>query len=277
MEVLVDDYGNGIYTNKSTTFETLGIYLISSHPIFNKLNEVYNDKTVKTYDDDGNATYDYSGTSIYLSGVTYFNHNPKSSDGKEYGSLKNNQTVQKDQMDALLKKIGLSIHPISKDSTYKQYVNTNQWEYDETNHPTYTETDISGFKIPSAKCKFDKTLDNFHCTELITCSSDKNVILNIIGKVRLPDPFKQKPTPYYTPEMNLWVGVLMENNIIAITELHNFKDNVAYFSMQIPMIRNKSFRIVIPFEPANAQSNGGNEDDIFNNIPENYVSLFYYS
>lgn len=285
IELVVDDYGNGDYVNRKTTIGTFYDFLISSHPIFNKIDDVYNDKSVSEINDDTNTVSYRYASDIYISGQTYFDKNPFSYDKTAYVKLFNNQTVQRKQLEKFIHDNTLEINAIKSGDTIVQYgvYGWDKSESDSTN-PRLDMTSLVKFAEPSQDTKIindpdDSTIPLTHTNAI---SFYSNVFATIVGKVKIPNCFKgdlNYRMPYYSPETNLWVGVWEGKNIIAISELHNIENNVAYFSFQMPMAKNTNYYIVVPFSPG---TSSGNEEqntnlDLFSKIPVNSVSIFYYS
>ena len=287
MELVVDEYGNNVYSNKQATLKAFGDYLISSHPIFNKLDEIYNERT---------SEYDHS-SDIYLGGQIHFLHNPESQNksGVPFSKLDYAQTIRKDQLEDFIHENGLEVETITHDMKCMQCVVRGEWKQKPLR---YTEISAAPLEFPATKCKVRTPLfnDTLYARNVIRMPK-KGSFVTVVGKVKVPANIHDPTTPYYTPEKNLWAGALYINNLIAITELHNFKNDIAYFSMQFPTA-NLNFkvsnptpggpdiyntyqriRIVLPFKPADIVQNDEDmqsQTDIFKNIPVNAVALFYY-
>lgn len=286
MEIVVDEYGNNAYSNKYATFKDFGDYLVSSHPIFNKIDEIYNDKTITSLIEQSNEVdYDHKND-IYFSGQTYFQNHPlsKNLDNTQYDNLENNRTVRKDQLENFLHISGLEVRAVKQDYKCKQCLLKGEWK-DTSDPVTYNESSVKPLEVPATKCKIKTPLFNgqLYATTAIRFPTEGDFV-TIIGKVKVPVNISKETNAYYTPESNLWAGVFCVNNLIAITELHNYKNGIAYFSFQLPSSKDKKnvfqrIRIVVPFKPDDIIENDEDvhsDDDIFRNIPVNSVALFYY-
>jgi hypothetical protein len=285
MEIVVDNYGNNVYTNKQVPLEIFGDFLISSYPIFNKLNELYNDKTIVDYDDSGTSSYRYK-SDLYISGQTYFKTNPSlysESKVDSYARLDSNNFVQKQQLEKYIHSNCLETFPIKSDYKCMQIVKKGEWTEAEL---IYDETNFSKclLETPSVKGKIKIPLFNgrLYGTNVMRLPNQKSSFVTIVGKVRVPEEITTNTTRYYTPEHNLWAGILYLDNLIAVTELHNYNDGIAYFSFQLPSAHDGEntymrIRVVVPFKPAEALENDEKTQiDIFKNIPVNSIAMFYY-
>lgn len=296
MELVVDDYGNNSYSNKKASFKTFGEYLVSSHPIFNKIDEIYNDKTQISVNTQTNEIAYIHKNDVYLSGTTHFLDNPKASNNAAFSNLYSNQTVQRKQLENFVHINGLEVEALTSGLKCNQCVVRGEWKEKEIK---YSDRSIEPIYYPATKCKIKVPLFNntLYGTNVIRMPK-KGTFVTVVGKVKLPTDINKDTTPYYTPEKNLWAGVLFLNNLIAITEIHNFRNNLGYFSMQFPtaninfkvdnpneggpQIVNsyQRIRVVVPFKPDEIIPNDEDiqsESDIFRNIPINTVSLFYYA
>ena len=280
IEVVVDDYGNNSYANKQTSIRTIGDYLVSAHPIFNKIDDVYNDKTITMYDLNLDEEIYRYNSHIYFSGQTYFEINPYSKDETKFENLILNQTVQKKQLERFVHDVAFEVDAIQNDYRCIQYKKPFGWwsnsSTDES--PTFNERTIVQFDEPAAECTFDRShLYAGHLYRTGEITFYRNTFATIIGKVRVPNFKVTKPYVYYTPEKNLWAAVLCGANIIAITELHNFNnDGIAYFSMQLPVSFGQKIRVVVPFQPGEYIA-GSETETLFSNIKTNSVCVFYYA
>lgn len=288
MELVVDDYGTGdtsenaSWVNRRANIETFFDFLISSHPIFNKIDEIYNSEL---YPSD-----------IYLNGITYFASNPYSQDKSDYSELFENQTVTKDQLEWFLNANSLQIHSTTNTDVCRQYIDDGfDNEIDNTNAPTYTSGTVIPFKKPVKLINVGPIQSiPFYHTSSITPAL--NAFLTIVGLVEIPYEYlNQASIPYYTPERNLWVGAVWNGNIISLTELHNIRivkvnetknRAIAYFSMQFPVIKDESYYIIIPFVPPEQQDPKPENDflddipvgyDMFKDIRVNSIAAFYYA
>lgn len=292
MELVVDEYGNGVYSNKKATFQSFGDYLISSHPIFNKIDEIYNDRTIIDQDEQtGETIYRYRAD-IYLSGQTYFERNPLAYDTQKlYTDLNLHQTVQKRQIEQFVHDNGLEIEPIGNDFkcvyAMKNGTNTNWLEAPKNPYMTEDLRNIVPFfeNVSTTNCfEINGYINDGKLvgTDVISFRNNQNRFVTVVGKVKVP--VEISTSPYYTPELNLWAATYDEDSrgIVAITELHNYRNvgstYYAYFSMQFPIAINQKIRIVIPFMPANSETISETQSfDVFGKIPINSVCLFYYS
>lgn len=280
IEVVVDDYGNNSFVNKHTSIRTVGDYLVSAHPIFNKIDDVYNDKTVTVYDQRLDEEIYRYNSHIYFSGQTFFDTNPYSKDKSKFEKLILNQTVQKKQLERYVHDVAFEIDPVGNDYRCIQYKDPFGWwtnSATDTN-PTFNERTVEPFAQPAAECEFDRShsYNKIFRTDEITFY--RNTFATIIGKVKVPN-FSTLPKPfvYYTPEKNLWAAVMCGSNIIAITELHNYDGDIAYFSMRLPVSFGQTIRIVVPFRPALPSPGDPQDTGLFANIKTNSVCVFYYA
>lgn len=279
IEIVVDDYGNESFVNKKTSIRTIGDFLVSAHPIFNKIDDVYNDKTITVYDQNLDEEIYRYNSHIYFSGQTYFETNPYSRDTTNFENLISNQTVKKKQLEKFVRDVCLEVDAINSNCHCAQYKNPFGWSSNELgdDNPTFNERTIIAFEEPHAECTFDRShIYGGHLYKTGEILFYRNTFITIIGKVRVPNFKKTKPFVYYTPEKNLWAGVLCGSNIIAITELHNFTENgIAYFSMQLPVSAGQTISIVVPFQPGEVVPE--TETGLFKNIKINSVCVFYYT
>ena len=281
IEVVVDDYGNNSYVNKSTSVRTVGDYLVSAHPIFNKIDDVYNDKTITAYNAQLDEEIYRYNSHIYFSGQTYFELNPYSKDTTKFENLILNQTVQKKQLERFIHDVAWETDAVQNDYLCIQFKDPFGWWSNIATdaNPTFNERTITPFATPASDCRFNRTssYNNLFRTGEITFY--RNTFATIIGKIKIPNFSKtRKPFVYYTPEKNLWAAVYCNSNIIAITELHNFTDDgIAYFSMQLPVVFGQTIRVVVPFQPGEASSSDSQDTGLFANIPTNSVCVFYYA
>ena len=288
IELVIDDYGNNSYVSRKTEISTFYDFLISSHPIFNKIDDVYNDRSYpETNEYTNEVTYRYA-SDIFISGQTYFKYHPYSTDEKALkdNNFLANQTVQKRQVEQYVHDNALEINPVQYEDTMVQfeYYGWNKSLNDDEN----PRTDMLSFVAltrPSENCRIKKSpnadgIPLYHSDGFRVFS---NTFATIVGKVNLPEGFNlsKQRKPYYTPENNLWVGVWWKNSLVAISELHNIVGNVAYFSIQMPMVMNELYYVVVPFKPngfgTTLASDSTVEHDMFKNIRVNTFAIFYYS
>ena len=253
LELVTDDYGHGAYVNRHTTVSSFFDFLISSHAIFNKLDDVFNERTIIDIDEATNEEKYRYIPSAYISGQTYFKDNPKSENTTFYEALKINATVTKQQLEKFIHDKCLEVRALQTSDTAVQYTQ-NGW-YKSTSdkeNPRLDNLTLQKFAKPNSICRIDRDAgrDGIQFKHSGPFSIYSNSLATIFGKVRVPKS-EIESTPYYSSELGLWVGVMSEGRIIAISELHNFDENgeVAYFSFQLPMSRDTDYYVVVPFEP----------------------------
>lgn len=288
IELVIDDYGNGDYVNRQTTIATFYDFIISSHPIFNKIDDVYNDKSYPEVNEETNTVSYRYASDIYISGQTYFAINPFSYDKTQYSNLLDNQTVQKRQLERFIHDNALEINVVRNTDTIVQYgeYGWDKCSSNETN-PRLDTLSFVKFEAPNTKTKIslppNDSIPLYHSNYISLYS---NAFVTIVGKVKLPKYEIDNTTnikdvrrsPYYTPENNLWIGIWEGKNIIAISELHNFDEDIAYFSFQLPMSRDHKYYLVVPFEVKGVDETGTTKgNDLFSEIPVNSAAVFYYS
>jgi hypothetical protein len=285
MELVVDDYGNGDYVNRKTKIITFYDFIISSHPIFNKIDDVYNDQTYVDVNEDTNTTSYRYGSDIFISGQTYFAKNPFAYDTSPYPRLSDNQTVQKRQLEKYVHDNSLEINTIKTEDTCVQYGEYG-W-YKSTSDSDNPRIDALSF------VKFKETSKDFEIqnnkSSSIPLNHSKNAInvysnsfVTIVGKIKMHSSINKDlaQTPYYSVENNIWVGIWSNGNLIAISELHNYDGNIAYYSFQLPLTRDTDYYIVVPFDVDTSASNSSTNSssyDMFENIAPNTAAIFYYS
>ena len=254
IELIIDEYGDGTYISKNATIEMFGDYLVSSHAIFNILNDLFNDKTIIDTDINGDEHYRYA-SDLYFQSATYFLENPYSKEtSKRIEGLEMNQTITKRQIQRYIQEHGMEI------DTIKNYYDIYLWDCQLTswnmnpnvplmNEITCIPFNLSNNNLISLDSRIGSTFYYGNSNPIIT---EKNTLVNIVGMVSLPSGWNDPTTKYFIPEYNLWVALLNRKNnnaIFGLTELHNIVDGVAYFSMSLPMSINTSFSIVMPFTP----------------------------
>lgn len=255
LELVVDDYGNRSYVNRKTTTDSFFDFLISSHAIFNKIDDVFNERTIIDVDEATNEEYYRYGSSAFISGQTYFKINPSSNNTTIYEELGLNETVKKGQLEKFIHDKCLELRSLKTEDTAVQYAE-NGWykSISDGENPRLDILSLVKFAVPNVDCKInrDSTQDGIPFWHSGPIAIYSNALATIFGKVKLPNTFNNlESSAYYTPELGLWVGVMCDGKMIAITELHNIDETtkIAYFSMQIPMSRDTDYYVVVPFEP----------------------------
>lgn len=292
IELIIDEYGDGTYISKNATIEMFGDYLVSSHAIFNVLNDVFNDKTIADTNDNGDAIYRYA-SDLYIASSTYFLNNPYSDDiSSRIESLELNQTITKRQLQRYIQEHGMEI------DTIKDYYSFFKWNKSENG---FWEVDTTVPKISELTCvPFNLSGNNFVAlTSTIGsfwhgCSNqirvERNTIINIVGAIELPSGWNDESTRYFIPEYNLWVALLNRKEethhkpIFGLTELHNIVKKtidgtdhyIAYFSFSLPMTIDSRFSIVFPFEPGTSVSGIGISGTLFEKLNTSNTAFAYY-
>lgn len=281
IELIIDEYGDGTYISKNATIGMFGDYLVSSHAIFNVLNDIFNDKTVVDTDLNGNETYRYV-SDLYFQSATYFLDNPWSKEvTKKIEGLALNQTITKRQLQRYIQENGMEI------DTIKNYYDIYMWDHENStwnnddNAPMLTETTLVPFNIADENLiEIDSKIgQSFYYGSLKPIVIEKNTMVNIVGTISLPDGWNDPTTKYFIPEYNLWVALLNRKNnkssIFGMTELHNVVDGIAYFSFSIPMSIDTRFSIVMPFKPGRSVEIE-NQESVFSNLTMSNRAIAYY-
>ena len=256
IELIIDEYGDGTYISKNATIGMFGDYLVSSHAIFNVLNDIFNDKTIVDTDINENETYRYAA-SLYIPSDTYFLDNPYNKDTKtKIERLLSNQTITKGQLQRYIQEHGLEIDTVKNNyDFYKWNCESKSWIIDEE-APTLTELTCIPFNIENDNLiEIDSEINSFYHGNSEPIVTEKNAIVNIVGMISLPKGWDDPSTKYFIPEYNLWVALLNRKNdkaLFGMTELHNIIDGVAYFSIIVPLSIGTKFSIVMPFEPGSS-------------------------
>lgn len=280
IELIIDEYGDGTYISKNATIGMFGDYLVSSHAIFNVLNDLFNDKTIVDTDLNGDERYRYA-SDLYFQSATYFLDNPWSKETRtRIEGLSMNQTLTKRQIQRYIQEHGMEIDTI-KDyyDIYMWNCNSRAWDLNLT-LPLLTEITCVPFNVNDANLidltqEIDST--NYHgCSLQIT--AEKNTMINIVGTISLPEGWNKPTTKYFIPEYNLWVALLNRKNnksIFGITELHNIVDGIAYFSFSLPMSIGTRFSIAMPFTPGN-RTELANDNPLFSKMTSTNYAIAYY-
>lgn len=281
IELIIDEYGDGTYVSKNATIEMFGDYLVSSHAIFNVLNDIFNDKTVVDTNINDVETYRYA-SDLYFQSATYFLDNPysKTSDVRIEG-LEANQTITKRQLQRYIQEHGMEIDTIKENyDIFKWNSNTNSWKIDPI-FPVLSETEFVPFNIENDNLidlspSINGTIYHGNANPIV---AERNTVINIIGTISLPEGWNKPSTRYFIPEYNLWISLLNRNTgkkgLYGMTELHNIIDGVAYFSMSVPMSIGTRFSIVMPFEPGESRPLA-NEGSLFEGMTESNFAFAYY-
>lgn len=276
LEIVTDDYGNKSYVNKKITVESFFDFLVSSHAIFNKIDDVFNDKSIVDINEITNEEEYRYISSAYISGQTYFQNNPYTNNNTIYNELKINETVKKQQLEKYIHDKCLEIRPLKTEDTAVQYTE-NGWykSINDKENPRIDLLTFEEFAKPNLNCKIKNEpnpngIPFWHSGPISIFS---NAWATIFGKVK----YKKNAwsAPYTLPDLGKWVGIVTgdENNtrLIAISELHNFdKNDIAYFSFQLPLNRNTNYYVVLPFKPLDVSESNITENTSTNSTNNKY-------
>ncbi len=253
IEFVDNIYGNN-YVNKFIQIHAFSTHIISSYPIFNRLDELFNTELDNPR---------YAGA-LYFGDDTYFRENPRSNSTIDFGSLTSSQTVKFSQLSDIIHANGLELYPVATNFKCKQVVGGGTWK---ESNIIYNENVSTPMLEPANKCEIKNEIFDglFYASGILSFEEKKSCFATIVGKVKVPKSLLEsnKTTPYYTPEYNLWAGLLYLNNLIAVTELHVYKNDIAYFSFQVPLVNvvndaatesSQRLRVVVPFRPAKDES-----------------------
>ena len=293
IELIIDEYGDGTYVSKNATIEMFGDYLVSSHAIFNLLNDMFNDRTIYKTDSNGNKIYRYI-SDLYIPSTTYFLDNPYLIDdnrqiNKRIEELSDTQTITKRQLQRYIQEHGFQIDTMK--GGYDLFI----WNYSSqswrmiTTKPQITESSIVQFSIETEDLiplnSLVKSGYSFYHGNPNPIVTEKNTIVTIIGSVALPNGWNDSSTKYYIPEYNRWVALLdrkpnnpSQANIFGITELHNITSNgqtMAYFSITLPLSIGTKFSIVMPFTPETSNANPS-IGSIYSGLNKTNHAIVYY-
>lgn len=284
IELIIDEYGDGTYISKNATIGMFGDYLVSSHAIFNILNNLFNDKTIVDTSPNGDETYRYA-SDLYFQSATYFLDNPWSKETRtRIEGLTLNQTITKRELQRYIQEHGFEI------DTIKNYYEIFEWNHElsswelNSTPPMLTEISNVPFNVENKNLiQLDsEIISTFYHGNSSPIITEKNTIVNVIGIISLPKGWNKPSTKYFIPEYNLWVALLNRKNnkaLFGITELHNIVDvddvGIAYFSMSIPMSIDTRFSIVMPFEPGESIQLD-NSGTLFEGITSTNNAIAYY-
>ena len=260
IEISVKEGSN--YVSKKTSIKDLGNYIITAHPIFNNLNDLFNTSP---------------GAITFLK-PTYFNKRPyvkhMLGDNEEeiyaelanhHEELKDNQLVTLYDVKEYIRKTGIAVQAIGQNSKFKKYINES-WVFDDkpqiitdSNYmqPIYSKNGCIGFKPHMLQSGYSGYISD----EVVI---EKDIMLNVICNLVLRDKYSKlvdnNIKPYYNASITNWLAILVDGgsdaddnegeSILALTtfnEIIKVEDiAIAQVQMSVPIAKDTKIKLFTP-------------------------------